>query len=177
MLPPDALARLARVYRANAARWRSAPRAGEVRHRLERVARALAAAADAVGDLQRDDLVLLGLMRPEAAVLLEQLDDHARRADAAATDLKRRAGAGGRRRLAGAYGLPPRAELLLAVRAMLGTDATNAEVLDAAAEVLAECDEDDTGLADVLKRLVRKQPKSTKVAPVHRPNNEATIAA
>ena len=177
MLPPDPLARLARSYHAAAARWRSAPRAAEVREDLARTARTVAAASEAVGDLRRDALILLDLSAADAGALLDRLDDLARRAHAAAADLKRRAGVGGRRRLPGAYGLPPRAELLLAVRALLGTDATNGEVLDAAAEVLAECGEDETGLADVLKRLVRKQEKSKPVAPVCAAKGDAMKAA
>ena len=167
MLPPSDLARLAASYARDAVRHRAGPRSAEVRARVGRVAKALAGAADAVSDLQRDDRELLGLSQAAAHQMVDDLYQWSNRADGVDADLKVRAGRGGRRRLAGVYTLPPRAELLLSVRRLLGADATRAEVLDGAAEVLAACGEDDIGLSDVLARLMRNQAKSTPVPPLN----------
>lgn len=166
MLPSD-LARLAASYARDAVRHRAGPRSAEVRGRVGRVAKALAGAADAVSDLQRDDRELLGLSQAATHQLVDHLYQLSKRADDVDTDLKLRAGRGGRRRLPGVYTLPPRAELLLSVRRLLGADATRAEVLDGATEVLAACGEDDIGLSDVLARLMRNQAKSEPVPPLH----------
>jgi hypothetical protein len=177
MLPPADRDRLAAAYRRARARWETAPRAAQVRGRLDRTARALAAAAEAVGDLLGDDLALAGLDRAAAGSLLGRLDNASIAAAAAVADLDTRgAGRGGRRRLPAVLGtLPPRAVLLLAVRAALPL-ASNAAVLAAAAEVLSECGEDDRGLDDVFRRLPQNRANVAEVVPYTEPVHAAILA-
>lgn len=147
------LASVVADYRLDRARWDASPRSAEVRARLDAVARTLSAAAEAVGDLCRDDRALLGLTAPDTHALHDHLLGLSRHAGDASTDLKVRSGRGGNRRLLGVLGaVPPRAELILRLRRDL-PGASRSEILDAAAEVLTLCGEDDCGLEDVMRRL------------------------
>lgn len=152
-LPP---ADLASDYRRASAAWAVAPRVAAARGRLNDAARALAAAAEAVSNLERHELDLLDLSRPAAHALYDHLDGFARHAAAAVADLDARgAGRGGNRRLPAVLGrLPPRAELILRLRREM-PGAANPEIHAAASEVLTACGEDDRGLWDVIARFRR----------------------
>lgn len=169
MLSEGDLHRLGRAYQHDSSVWEAAPRPAPVRQRLHRAALALAAAAEAVADLERHDLTLAGLNRHEAARIVDELTGLAAGAGGAVADLDRRgAGRGGARRLPALFEPPPKAKLLLAVRSALaaGNHPTDdRSVLLTAGMVLRDCSDTANGLADVLKRLGRNQAKSSPVPP------------
>lgn len=168
------LARLAAGYRRDVAHWKAAPRAAEVRRRLDRASRALAAAAQEVGDLLPADLALAAIAPGEANDTFRRCQGLADLLLAAVGDLDARgAGNGGARRLPALFAPPPRFRLamLLAERLdVAGVPLGSAErgpLHDRVLEVLHLAGEDGRGLPDVLREVLRaRRENRAEVAPV-----------
>jgi len=186
-LPLALVSDLVASYHRDRARWDAAPRAAEVRQRLERAERKLATAVDAWGDLLPADLELAGLDRDRACAHLAACRDQLALLRAGVQELDGLgAGVGGNRRLPGVLGEPPpRFVTLLRLRAALavalGRPPTRRELADAAAELftMAGDAEPERGLRDLVRQvpLTENRPEKLPVCPLHGKSTADTMAA
>lgn len=174
----DKLAVLVGTYAREAALWRSAPKVGEVRARLDRAAKALTDAGEALGDLRPADLRLLQMDGAAAGVALDRLDGLAGSLRAAVQDLDERgARDGGARRLIGFFETPPRWRLISGLAGLLeghGHKVSGTEggllfrVAAAALEAAGEADP-ERGLKDIVKKIAKDRAKNlAEIVPVRR---------
>jgi|SRR5688572_24497269 len=174
-LPPAELFEFAQRYRRDRTRWATAPRASEMRARLDKFTKAVTAAGSALGDLLPIDLELASMDRSEAGAALDCCCGLAGRALAALADLDARgAGKGGARRVTALLRPPPRFELARDVADRLDRagvplgSAQRGPLHDAVLAVLHLADEDGRGLVEVLRQVLKaRRANRPEPTPVH----------